>query len=46
MKNLTPILLIVLSLLLVSKLTNAQYETWSDPVSLTDSITDNKNATI
>jgi hypothetical protein len=46
MINLAPIILTVLSLLLVSKLTNAQYETWSDPVSLTDSITDNKNATI
>lgn len=45
MKNLIPLLL-ALSPVLVSIQTNAQYNTWSDPASLTDSISDNKNATI
>jgi len=45
MKNpLTTVLLTTIFLMLISNIIVAQYEPWSDPVSLTDSLTDNRNA--
>lgn len=47
MKNLFPTnVLALIALLLISKLLIGQWDNWSDAVSITDSISDNRNATI